>query len=59
MSSPVQEDRLLYSLASDMMAIKYKTAKNAVKVAAPAPLVVEAVSTKSFKLLGTLHLEDS
>ncbi len=41
-----------------MMSIKHKTAKNAVKAAAPAPLAVVAVSTKSLKLLGTSHLED-
>jgi hypothetical protein len=45
-----------------MMAVKHNmksaNAKNAVKAAAPAPLAVVAVSTKSLKLLGTLHLED-
>ncbi len=41
-----------------MMAVKHKTAKNAVKAAAPAPLAVVAVSTKSLKLLGTSHSED-
>jgi hypothetical protein len=59
LSSSVQEDRLLYSSASDMMAVKHKTNKNAVKAATPMPLVVVAVSTKSLKLLGTLHTEDS
>ncbi len=58
MSSSVQEDRLSYFSASDMMAIKHQTPKNAVRAAAPAPLAVVAVSTKSFKLLGTPHLED-
>ncbi len=58
LSSSIREDRLLYSSASDMIAIKHKTAKNAVKAAAPAPLVVVAVSTKSLKLCGTLHSED-
>jgi hypothetical protein len=42
------------------MAVKHNTksanAKNAVKAAAPAPLAVVAVSTKSLKLLGTSHL---
>jgi hypothetical protein len=38
-----------------MMAVKHKTAKNAMKAAAPVPLAVVAVSTKSLKLLGTLH----
>ena len=40
------------------MAVKHKTAKNAMKAAAPAPLVVVVVSTKSLKLLGTLHSEN-
>jgi hypothetical protein len=40
------------------MAVKHKTAKNAVKAAASAPLAVVAVSTKSLKLHGTLHSED-
>ncbi len=57
-SSSVQEDRLSYSSASDMMAIKHKTAKNAMKAAAPAPLAVVAVSTNSLKLLGTSHSEN-
>ncbi len=57
--SSVREDRLLCSSASDMMAVKQKTTKNAVKAAAPAPLAVVAVSTKSLKLLGTSHKEDS
>jgi hypothetical protein len=46
-----------------MMAIKHNTksakSKNAVKTAALALLVVVAVPTKSLKLLGILHLEDS
>jgi hypothetical protein len=54
----MQEDKLLYSSARNMMAVKHNTkgvnAKNAVKVAALA-LVVVAMSTKSLKLLGTLH----
>jgi hypothetical protein len=58
----MQESKLLYSSASDMMTVKYNTksanAKNAMKAAALAPLVVMAVSTKSLKLSGTLHLED-
>ncbi len=58
LSSSVQEDRLLYSSASDMMTVKYKTAKNAMKAAAPAPLAVVAMSTKSLKLLGTSHSEN-
>jgi hypothetical protein len=41
-----------------MMAVKHKTAKNAMKAAAPAPLAVVAVSTKSLKLLGTSHSEN-
>jgi hypothetical protein len=32
--------------------------KNVVKAAALAPLSAVAMSTKSLKLLGTLHLED-
>ena len=64
LSSSVRENKLLYSSASDIMAAKHNTknanAKNAVKAAAPAPLMVVAVSTKSLKLLSTLHLlEDS
>ncbi len=64
LSSSVRENKLLYSSASDIMAIKHNAksanTKNAVKVAAPAPLAVVAMSTKSLKLLGTLHLfEDS
>ncbi len=62
-SSSVRENKLLYSSASDMMAIKHNTksakSKNAVKTAALALLVVVAVPTKSLKLLGILHLEDS
>jgi hypothetical protein len=58
LSSSVREDRLLYSSASDMMAVKHKTAKNAMKAAASAPLAVVAVSTKSLKLLGTLNSEN-
>ncbi len=62
MSSSVQEDKLLYSSASNMMAIKRNlksaNAKNAIKAASLALLAVVAVSTKSLKLFGTLHLED-
>jgi hypothetical protein len=61
LSSSMQEKKLLYSSAGSMMAVKHNTksanTKNAVKVAALAPLAVEAVSTKFLKLLGTLHLE--
>jgi hypothetical protein len=64
LSSSMQEIKLLYSSASDIMAVKHNTkhanAKNTVKAAAPAPLAVVAVSTKSLKLLSTSHLsEDS
>jgi hypothetical protein len=55
LSSSVREDRLSYSSASDMMAVKHKTAKYAMKAAAPAQLAVVAVSTKSLKLFGTVH----
>ncbi len=55
LSSSLRDDRLSYSAACDMMAVKHKTAKNAMKAAAPVPLAVVAVSTKSLKLLGTLH----
>ncbi len=58
LSTSMWEDRLSYSLASDMMAVKHKTAKNAMKAAASAPLVVVAVSTKSLKLHGTSHSEN-
>jgi hypothetical protein len=62
LSFSVQENKLMYSSASDMMAIKHNTtsanAKNAMKAAAPAPLLVVAVSMKSLQLLGTWHLED-
>jgi hypothetical protein len=34
----MREDRLSYSSASDMMAVKHKTAKNAMTSSAPAPL---------------------
>jgi hypothetical protein len=61
-SSSVRENKLLYSSAGNMMTIKHNTkcanAKNAVKAAALALLAVVAMSTKSLKLLGTLHLED-
>ncbi len=60
LSSSVRAKKLLYSSASDTMAVKHNTkndnAKNAVKAAAPAPLVVVAVTTNSLKLLSTLHL---
>ncbi len=62
LSSSVQGNKLSYSSASNMMAVKHNTksvnAKNAVKEAALAPLAVVAVSTKSLKLLSTLHSED-
>ncbi len=35
------------------MAVKHKTAKNAIRVAAPAPLAVVAVSTMPLKLLAS------
>ncbi len=58
----MQENKLSYSSASNMMAIKHNTksanTKNAMKAAALAPLAVVAVSTKSLKLLDTLHLGD-
>ncbi len=48
-SSSVWENKLLYSSASNMMAIKHNTksanTKNTVKAAAPTPLAVVAVST--------------
>ncbi len=60
LSSSMRENKLLYSSASDIMAVKHNiksaNAKNAVKAAAPAMLAVVAVSTKSLKLLSTLHL---
>jgi hypothetical protein len=63
MSSSVQENKLLYSSASNITANKHNTkctnAKNALKVAALAPLGVVAVSKKSMQLLGTLQSEDS
>ncbi len=62
MSSSVRENKLSYSSASDMITVKHNTksanAKNAMKVAALAPLAVVVMSVKSLKLLGTLHLED-
>jgi hypothetical protein len=62
LSISVQENKLLYSLASNMMAVKHNmrsaNAKNAVRAAALAPLVVVAVSMRPLKPLGTLHLED-
>jgi hypothetical protein len=55
-----QENKLLYSSASDIMAVKHNTkyanTKNAVKAAALALLAVVAVSVKALKLLSTLHL---
>jgi hypothetical protein len=58
----MQENKLLYSSASNMMTVKHNeksaNAKNAMKAAALAPLAVVAMSMKSLKLLGTLHLED-
>jgi hypothetical protein len=64
LSSSVQKNKLLFYSASDTMAVKHNTknanAKNAVKAAALALLVVVAVSTNSLKLLSSLHLsEDS
>ncbi len=60
--SSMQENKLSFSSASNMMAIKHNTksakSKDTMKVAAPAPLAVVAVPTKSLKLLGTSHLED-
>jgi hypothetical protein len=42
-----------------MMALKHNmkitNAKNAMKAAAPVPLVVVAMSSKALQLLGTLH----
>jgi hypothetical protein len=62
LSSSGRENKLLYSSASDVMAVKHNTkntnAKNAVKTAAPALLAVVAVSMKSLKLLSTSHLSD-
>ncbi len=61
LSSSVRENKLLYSSASGIMAVKHNKknsnakTKNAVKAAAPAPLAVVAVSTKSLKLLSSLH----
>ncbi len=63
LSASVQENKLSYSSASNMMAVKHNTnsanTKNGVKVAALALLIVVAMSTKSLQLLGTLLLEDS
>ncbi len=64
LSSSMQENKLLYTSASDIMAVKHNTkkanTKNAVKAAAPASLAVVAMSTKSLKLRSTLHSsEDS
>ncbi len=62
LSSSVLGNKLLYSSASDIMAVKHNTiranTKNALKAAAPVPLAVVAVSRKSLKLLGTLHLSE-
>ncbi len=53
LSSSVQENKLLYFSASNMMAAKHNTkcvsAKNAVKVAAVALLAVKAMSIKLLK----------
>jgi hypothetical protein len=58
----MRENKLLYSSASNMMTVKHNTksanTKNAMKAAALALLAVVAMSTKSLKLLGTLHSED-
>jgi hypothetical protein len=64
LSSSVRENKLFYSSANDIMAVKHNTknanGKNAVKAAAPAPLAVVAMSTKSLKLCSTSHSsEDS
>jgi hypothetical protein len=59
----MREDKLSYSSASNMMAVKHNTKSandmNAMKAEAPARVAVVAMFTKSLKLLGTLHLEDS
>ncbi len=61
LSFSVQENKVLYSLASNMMAVKHNTrstnTNNAKEAAALAPLAVVAMSTKSLKLLSTSHLE--
>ncbi len=55
-----QQALVFFSQRHDDHQAQYKNAntKNAVKAAALALLGVVAVSTKSLKLLGTLHLED-
>ncbi len=62
LSSSVWENKLSYSSTSNMMAIKHNAksanTKKTMKASAPVPLAVVAVSTKSLKLLGTLHSED-
>ncbi len=62
LSFSMWENKLSYSSASNMMTVKHYTksanTKNAMKAAALAPLAVVAVSTKSLKLLGTLHSKD-
>jgi hypothetical protein len=61
LSFSVQKNKLLYSSARNMTAIKHNMksayANNTKEAAALAPLAVMAMSTKSLKLLGTLHLE--
>jgi hypothetical protein len=56
------EQALVFFSQSNMMTVKHNTksadTKNAMKAAALAPLAVVAMSTKSLKLLGTLHSED-
>jgi hypothetical protein len=62
LSSCMRENKLSYSSAKNMMAVKHNTKSantmNAVKAAAPALLAVVAMFTKSLKVLGTSHLED-
>ncbi len=62
LSSSVLKNKLLYSSASNMLAIKHNTksanTKNAAKAAALVPLAMVAMATKSLKLIGTSHLED-
>ncbi len=63
LSSSVWENKPLYSSVSDIMAVNHNTknanSKNTVKAAAPTPLAVVAVSTKSLKLLSTSHLSEN
>jgi hypothetical protein len=61
LSLSVQENKLSYSSASNMMAVKHNTkstnTNDTKEAAALALLAVVAMSTKSLKLLGSLHLE--